>query len=177
MINTGRKDSGFTMIELLLYTMLTAALLGMVAVFFTVITQARIKNGAISEVEQQGAAALRIITQELRSAEEVIIPVTGDNATSLTYDDYASGSPYNVVNLSSGVLQLKRGNAAAVALTNGNVTVSNLNFRNVGRAGTAGAIRIEMTVAFSNPSGRADYAFERNFYATAALRPPYLPIP
>lgn len=55
-------------------------------------------------------------------------------------------------------------------LYNSRVTVSNLTFTNLTRAGTPGNVRIQFTLTHINPSGRNEYDFSKTFYGSASLR-------
>jgi Tfp pilus assembly protein PilW len=79
-----RKSSGYTLIELLLYVALSGMLLTSLVYFFGTITEARVKNQTISEVNEQGAALMDQITQTIRNATAITAPATGAESTLLT---------------------------------------------------------------------------------------------
>ncbi len=77
-------EKGYTLIELLLYIVLLGILLGATTTYFGAILDARVKNQSISEVDQQGAAAMEYITQTIRNADSITSPTAGATANSLT---------------------------------------------------------------------------------------------
>lgn len=82
-------------------------------------------------------------------------------------------SAYAIVNTTAniGAAQIKEGAAGSqVPLTNGKVLVSNLNFTNVTRPGTPGAVQISFTIYRPNPLNRNEYDYQKTFVGTAALR-------
>lgn len=170
-INT--TQGGFTLIELLLYTAIVSTLLIAITGFFAITAESRIKNQSISEVNQQGAAIMDVITQAVRNASSVTTPTPGATAGSLTLAMPASGINPTVFDLSGGSpsnLQIKEGVGAVLPLTNSKVTVSGLSFKNLTRPGTPGVVQISFTVARNSQSTKNEYDYQRTFTSTAALR-------
>jgi len=161
---------GFTLIELLLYLGLAAVMMLTLAVFFSTMISARVKNQAIAEVEEQGAQILDIITQEVRNADAINSPAAGGSATSLSLDTVLAWSDPTVFDITSGVIRMKQGNGTTTALTNGRVTASGLTFQNLSRSATTGAIRITFTLSHVNPAGRNEFEYSKTFYGSASLR-------
>lgn len=77
------SSEGFTLIELLLYVSIVGVLLMSISMFFAMMSDARIKNQSISEVNQQGNAALELITQTIRNADSITTPAVGATGTAL----------------------------------------------------------------------------------------------
>ncbi|MEK6561177.1 MAG: type II secretion system protein [Nitrospirota bacterium] len=136
---------GFTLIELLLYVSIVGAIIFSVAGFLSLLMQSRVKNQAISEVEQQGVQVMQVITQ------------TGRNATNINFS--------SVFDLSGGTIRQN-----TIALTNSRVVASNLTFQNLSRTGTPGTIRVQFTLTHINPEGRNEYNYSKTFYGSASLR-------
>ncbi len=78
------RQSGYTLIELLLYVAMVGGLLTSVIFFYSTTIDARVKNQSIVEVNDQGAALMDYITQTIRNATSITSPTTGASATSLT---------------------------------------------------------------------------------------------
>lgn len=79
-----RLQQGFTLIELLLYISIVGTLLIAASLFFATVADSRIKNQSISEVDQQGNAALERITQAIRNASGVTAPTAGATGSILS---------------------------------------------------------------------------------------------
>ncbi|MEK6714124.1 MAG: type II secretion system protein [Nitrospirota bacterium] len=138
-------QKGFTLIELLLYVSIVGAIIFSVAGFLSLLMQSRVKNQAISEVEQQGVQVMQLVTQ------------TGRNATNINFS--------SVFDLSGGTIRQN-----TIALTNSRVVASNLTFQNLSRTGTPGTIRVQFTLTHINPEGRNEYNYSKTFYGSASLR-------
>ena len=136
---------GFTLIELLLYVSIVGAIIFSVAGFLSLLMQSRVKNQAISEVEQQGVQVMQIITQ------------TGRNTTNINFS--------SAFDLSGGAIREN-----AIALPNSRVVASNLTFQNLSHTGTPGTIRVQFTLTHINPEGRNEYNYSKTFYGSASLR-------
>lgn len=162
-------QNGFTLIELLLYVAIIGTLLTAVMGFYGLALDARVKNQAIAEVNQQGGLALDQITQTIRNASSVTAPVAASSGSTLTLAvPTASLSPttYNVAN---STLQITEGTGSAVALTSGDVKVTSITFTNLTRSGTNGIVQVTITVEYTNNTGRAAYSYQKIFTTSAEV--------
>lgn len=164
------NQSGFTLLELLLYTSLMGIIVLAVSQFFTLILSSRIKNQTVAEVEQQGLQVSQVLGQTIRNAETITFPPEGGTAPQLTLDVPTVNDDPTIFDLGGTVLQIKKGQAVAAALTNSKVAVSALSFQNVSRTNSPGSIRYEYTITYINSSGRNEYNFSKVFYGSASLR-------
>lgn len=164
------SHKGFTLIELLLYISLTGIIILSVSIFTINILQSRVKNQTTTEVEQQGAQIMQNITQAIRNAESINSPTMGNSGSSLSLHVTSSIDDPTVFNISSNILQIKKGTGQEESLHNSRVSFSNLTFSNLTRTGTPGIIRIQFTLSYVNNSGRNEYEYSKNFYASASLR-------
>jgi Tfp pilus assembly protein PilW len=162
---------GFTLIELLLYVGLSSIILFVISMFLAMLLQARIKNQAIAEVDQQGLRALRVITEAVRNADAITSPAQGASAAALVLEMPAPPADPTRFDLNaSSSLRVAEGASAPVPLTNGRVTLSGLTFQNLSRPDTPGAVRIQFTMSYVNVSGKNEYRVEKTFTGTATLR-------
>jgi Tfp pilus assembly protein PilW len=168
---TRSNITGFTLIELLLYVGIVSALLLGVTAFFAISADARIKNQSISEVNQQGQFAMDVIAQTVRNADSITAPTTGASAAQLIVAVPTASLSPSIINVSSGVLQIKEGAAAAVPLTNGKVEVTSLSVKNLSRASTPGTVQISFTLNRINPNNRGEYSYQKTFTTTVSIRP------
>ena len=170
-VNINKNNSGFTIIELLLYIILVSVLLLVVSTFLGTILKSRIKNQTIAEVTQQGQYTMNIITQTIRNSESINSPTMTNNATLLDLDVINTTNDPTVFDLLGGALRITEGIQSPINLTStSTVVVSNLRFDNLSRTGTPGNIKIEFTISHINPSGRYEYDYSKTFYSSASLR-------
>jgi prepilin-type N-terminal cleavage/methylation domain-containing protein len=165
------SQTGYTLIELLLYMAIVGILLSAVSAFFGVTADARIKNQSVNEVNSQGTYALDYMAQTIRNASSITSPAAAGTDTQLTLVVPTSSLSPTVFNLSSGVLQVKEGTAAAVALTSSRVQVTSMTIKNLTRSGTTGCVQISLTIARVNANNRNEYDYTRTFTTTATVRP------
>jgi prepilin-type N-terminal cleavage/methylation domain-containing protein len=165
-------QAGYTLIELLMYISIVGTLLTGAALFMSTMTEARVKNQSISEVNEQGMLAMEQMTRIIRNADSITAPAAGSSANQLTLAVPTGSLSPTILNLSTNTLQIKEGAATAVALTNSKVQVTTLSFKNVTRTSTPGAIQITMTLARVNTLNRNEYDYQKTFVTTAALRWP-----
>jgi len=167
-----KPSTGFTLIELLLYLSLAAVILLTITSLWGSVLAARIKNQAITEVQQQAVQAFQLITQIARNAESITAPAANATSSSLVLDVIDSAKDSTTINVSSGVLQITEGSSTAVTLTNTRVSVSNIVFSNLSRSSTPGSVRIQFTISHVNPASRNEYEYSKTFYGSATLRQP-----
>lgn len=169
-ITRRRSQAGYTLIELLLYVAIIGVLLGAVVGFLGTVTEARVKNQTISEVDEQGAAAMNYITQTIRNASSISAPAAGGVAsTSLTLVVPTASLSPTIISLSGATLQVKEGAAAAIPLTNSKVQISNIAFKNLSRSGTSGIVQASFTISRINPTNRNTFDYEKTFTSSAEV--------
>ncbi|PWB39142.1 MAG: hypothetical protein C3F02_00795 [Parcubacteria group bacterium] len=166
------KQSGFTLLELLLYVSISALFLFFISIFLSFLLEARVKNQVIAEVEQQGLQAMQTITQTIRNSAIINSPTLGASTASLSLNTYVVVNNPTVFDLSGTALRIKEGSAVAIFLTNSRVQISGLSFQNLSRAGTPGVIAVTFTLTYVNTSGRQEYNYQKTFKTSATLRQP-----
>jgi prepilin-type N-terminal cleavage/methylation domain-containing protein len=164
------RQSGFTLIELLLYVAIVGTILVSITSFFGVVTEARVKNKTIAEVNQQGTIALDSMMHTIRTATSITTPAAAGSGASLTLVVPTATLSPTIFNLSGTTLQIKEGAAAAIPLTSPEVQVTSLTFKNLTRSGTNGIVQISMTLTYNNSAGRNEYDYQKTFTSSAEVR-------
>lgn len=164
------NQTGYTLIELLLYVTIVSSLLLAVTMFFSMSAEGQVKNQTVSEVDQQGTFALNYIAQTLRNATAITSPAMGASANQITVTVPTASLSPTIFNLSGTALHVKEGTAAAVPLTSDTVQISNLTFKNLSRSSTNEIVQVSFTVSGTNTSGRNEYDYQKTFTTSAALR-------
>lgn len=167
-----KTHSGFTLIELLLSVSIAGTLLLTMTFFLNAVLQMRVKNQTITEVNEQAAAVMHLMTQTIRNAEGINSPLQALSSSSLSLDHYDLSKDPTVFDLSGEVLRVTEGAGAPVPLTNGRVVVSGLTFQNVSRSNTPGVLRVQLTLTHANPSLRNEYDYSKTFITSVTLRHP-----
>lgn len=166
-MNNSKNNLGFTLVETLLYVGIFGIIIVAIVTFSKSIVASRMQSQKLLEVNDQGANALRVITFALRNAEQVNSPTPGNASTSSSLA-MASGSKNPTIfslDETSGVLNIKEGLGSATALTNNQVTVSNLIFTNYSRSGTQNAVQVSFTI-----TSKADTGYSVNFVGSGGPR-------
>lgn len=165
-----KKNTGFTLIELMLYIGIVSIFIVIVFQFVFMFIDARTKNQTISEVENQGAQALNQITQIIRNSQDINSPAKGSSATSLSLDVLDPAKDPTIIELVSGILRIKEGSGDYINLTNDYITVSNLSFQNVSKNKNKGIIKINFTINFNNPDNLNQFDYEKIFFGGAEIK-------
>jgi Tfp pilus assembly protein PilW len=164
------NHTGYTLIELLLYSAVISSLLLALTAFFALTSDSRIKNQTINQVDQQGSYVMDNITQTIRNASSITSPAAAASASSLTLVVPTASLSPTVFGLSSGTLQVTEGTSSAVSLTNSNVTLSNLTFTNLTRSGTKGIMRVSFTLTRVNNLNHNEYDYQKTFVSSAEVQ-------
>lgn len=172
MKNFKQTKKGFTLIELMLYVSLFAVMIFTISAFFSTQLVANTKNQTILEVETQGRISMEYILSAIRNSGDVNSPTLGNTASVLSLNVYDASKDPTVFDVSLGSLRVTEGVNSPISLTNEKVTVSGLNFYNLSKASTPGALQVEFTISYINTSGRNEYEFEKTFIGGATLRQP-----
>jgi Tfp pilus assembly protein PilW len=165
-----KSEAGFSLVELILYIGVSATILTVVSVFLFALWQVRVKNHAISEVEQQGMFVMRQITQSVKNAAFITAPAPGSEDQTLILQTYSSSTDPSAFTIDGSTINISEAGSPAMALTAPNVAVSNLVFTNLSRNGTPGVVRISFTLSYNSSSAQNEYQYQANFYDSASIR-------
>ncbi len=166
-----KKNSGYTLIELILYISLFTGMILAISIAFSTFLNSRIKNQTILEVDGEGMQVMQIITQTIRNANGVNFPIIGVNDISLSLSITNPALNPTIFTLSGNEINITEGLNPTVSLTNtSRIIASGLLFKNLSRNLTPDTIGISFTLTHINPSGRNEYNYSRTFYGSASLR-------
>lgn len=168
----GPKNTGFTLLEILLAVGITATILLAASGLLSAALEAQVKTRAMQEVETQSLQALHQVLQAVRNAETVIAPLPGTSANALSLDVADASLDPTSFSVSSDALRVTEGITATQPLTNTRIRIFGLTIENLSRTGTPGTVRIQFTAENINPSGRSEYTFQETFIGSATLRHP-----
>lgn len=128
------------------------------------------KSKTVLEVEQQGVAAMALMTKTIQEADGIYSPPRGNSSGTLSLDVLDGMKDPTMFDSADGVLRLREASGAYIPLTSSQVQVTSLQFTNVSQLNTPGAIRVEFTLSRVNVSGKNEYDYTKTFYTTAALQ-------
>lgn len=155
--------SGFTLVEVLLYTAVAAgvAVAALQAMQFLDAAQARAT--ARTGVDAEAV----FLSDSLRTAlrgRTAVAPVSQESGGTLTLSDGTE------ISVAQGRAVIERGGPAEY-LTSSRVTVSGLQFRNLAVPGSPDLVRVEFTMTASPAGGTADVAsYSHDYRTTIGIR-------
>ncbi len=162
---------GLSLVEMLLYVVISSVILLSLSLFLSFILGQRVKNQSILDVNQQGLQVMQLITQSVRNARSIDNPIIGATSTSLSItmsDPLLSPTVFDIVN---GVVRVKEGSNAAIPITNSHITVSSFVFQNISSASSTDRIvRVSFNIDHNNANGRNENSFSKSFTGSATLR-------
>lgn len=166
---------GFTLIELIIYLAIISGAIVSFTYFIMSVSNSRTKSYVAQEVHANGRTALEIISQRIRAANGVV-SVT---PTVLTLD-FSTADPPNHPTVidrdASNNLRITEdsdatsGGPFVSAITSNEVSVTSLLFTDRTSAGTRENIRIDLTIAYDNPSATAAFGYTKSFTTAVSVR-------
>lgn len=155
---------------MILYVAMVSVFILVITSFWGSINEINDRNQAISTVNTEAAFIINTVTETVRRASAITVPAVGGSGPilNLTMTDVALNP--TVLTFASGSLTMQEGAGTAVNIGSNQITIDSLTFRNVSGTGTAGAVRIELTLSYKNTSGKFSKNYSQTFYDTATIR-------
>lgn len=162
-----KKLKAFTLIEVLLYVALISIFTLVLASFWGSVNEINARNKAMSAVNTEAAFILNTISRSIRTASAINTPTAGNSSSTLSLVKSANPTVFSINN---GVLFIQEGANPTVQLSSNQVYVNSLSFTNVTNTGTAGAVRIQLELAYVNESGKTVLDYSQTIYDTVSIR-------
>ncbi len=163
-------NTGFTLIEILLYVSLFVIIvLGSVAFIHTMI-ETNIKTKTILEAENQADRAMSIITQQIRNSRSVISPNNQTISDTLVLEGQESATSTIIFSNIDNSIVIEEETGATTTLTSNKIIISDLNFKNLGNTNNKASIKISFKVKTQDPNERQEYNYEKTYERTASIR-------
>lgn len=161
-----KNTKGFTLIEMLLYTVIAGSLLLAITFFLSLLIQARVKNQTMNQIDQQGLQAMQIISQEIRNAKSISAPLSGVVGQELQLTNFSD--QVVIFSVVSGTIIMSE-NGEVFDLLSASIGVKDLTFTNLADSNNK-AIKIQFDLETFNSSTRSEYSYDQTFYETAVAR-------
>lgn len=157
-------QSGFTLIEFLIYSVIVAMFVGLLIFMSINIIQGNAYLNTVNEVNNNMRFSLNKITYYIRQAENFSIP---DSSTlELTLKDTSSVT-FQLGGVENDILQIQKNLGDPESLIDSEIIkVTNLTFTDVSYPETPGTIRIELSLKRKNPLNRSIYDFNTTSQTT-----------
>lgn len=169
MKNINRPHNGFTLLEVLLYIVISVSVIATVSVLSLQVLQARARQQIVAEVDEQSNFVLRTILDDIANAESINSPVN-TSASSLSINAPGAANDPTVYALTAGQIT-KTTPAGTVNLTSTDIVVTNLNFEDRAAVGKPGSISIFFTTSFNGGDAQiANYDYSNNYVGSATVR-------
>ncbi len=165
------KLKASSLVEVLLYMALLSGMIfaigGVVREMFT----ARNKQQSVIEVENEAMMVMQLLKRDLKDAQSISAPAPGATGNTLTYARTGTPAYNRSYSLNGGVLQQTTTPGSTTLLTSNRVVLSNLSFRRVAVSTTLSVVNVSFTASYSNPGGRNDLSYQRNYATSIVIRP------
>ncbi len=166
MFKSNKFNKAFTLIEVLIYSSITALVLGGLLSYVFLVSSVRNKNYIREEVQYNLRAALNFITKKIRSADTIIMPTKGSSSPIL---EIVSGSASSTFSLANGRIFLTE-NSSSTPITSGDIYVSEINFSNLSKYGQKDNIVINLKAQNQPQVDSIDYKYSLKLNTSAQKR-------
>jgi len=174
MRNTPLQQSGFTLIETLIYIAIVGMVVTSIVSFSLAVSSTRTKTYVVQEVQANTRIALEIIGQKIRMADSVDVASStfGTDPGVLVLRMSDGSIDPTIIDLDSddGFLRIKEGSDSPLYLTSKQVVVDSLLFTNLTASSSHGNIRVEMNASFNDPGTSVEYNYTQNVQTAVMLR-------
>ena len=164
-----KYQSGFTLIEFLIYIAIIGAALAGFIQFILATGSARAQARAVSEVNANVRFIDDIITQKIHEAQNVLTPLEQAGSTSIILDMPAP-SPDITFSVTNGILNLTEQGGSDVALTSKDVFVDGFLVSNYANLGERGNLRVAVTIRYNYQGAGVEYRYSRTLVTSASTR-------
>lgn len=163
------KKKAVSLVELILYIGLVTTILGVVVTYFYVLNINKIRNQTVSVINEQGQYIMSLVTQYIRNASSITLPVLNTSGSSLSL--VMSSSPTSIIfNLNGDSIQIKEDAASPIRISNSKIILSGLIFINASQNTAKGNIRVQFTLSYINPENRKELDYSQTFISSATLK-------
>jgi len=138
----GKKLTGFTFVETLIYTALIGLVISGFVSFSFVIVGLKNKNQIVREINDNLRETQNFIVHEIKEADAIISPTAGNASSSLVLA--MPGGVEKIFLVESGVLKVVPAGGVEQSLTVNEVRVSDLNFANLANTGAKALIKTSL---------------------------------
>jgi len=147
------KRSGFTIIEILIYSAIVATFIVSVMLALWTMLDASTGIMARSEIIDNNRFVYQKLAWAIKGASDISTPAVGGNGQILTLTRNISGVPTTLTfSLQNSVLKMRRGLGPTVPLTNNWVKVASLGFETYSfDVESKKTVRVKMTLVSGDP--------------------------
>jgi len=169
-----KNETGLTLIEIILYVGIAAAVVTTMTLFTLDIGATRQKTLVAQEVQSNMRTAIEVISQKIRAADGVNIGASTFNSDpgvlSLSMPTPALDPTIIQLDADDGSITITEGGGTPVILTTDEVRVTNFRFTNLAAAAIRGNVRLQMTLEYNNPSNNADFDYSQSTRVSTNVR-------
>lgn len=166
------RQSGFTLLELLIYLALLSIALTVVMTLVTSLIQSEARGSVRHAVDAAASGALTQVTEAARAATSIdaansLFDIPLGRLSLIMRDPSRSPAVFSVNN---GRLEVAEGLGSPVAVTADAVEVVGFQLTHLNPAGAKEGARIELTVNFRDPGNDPRYQFSHTYVTGLILR-------
>lgn len=155
-----KKNSGTTLIEILIYIALIGMIVGSIILLTGAVLNSHVKTKSSLLLEENLRFAMEIIKRDIFSASDISLPLVGEggNTATITFDNPVNNP--TIFFLDNGAIMVQRGAGQATAIISDKVEVISLVFTRLNSA--PASLKIEIVGQLRDAVGAAQSNFSIN---------------
>lgn len=166
---TQKKQSGFTLIEILLYMALSTMMVVLMGGVGVNVFSGFVKSKAAEELQYN----TQFVTEKIRSttsqAEAINTPLAGESGSILSLAMSDPSKDPTIIDVSEGRVRIREGADEAEFISGAGVDVYSVEFLNVTPAESIGSMRAVLHMGLRNPEDRTIHYASSTIYTTVNL--------
>lgn len=148
------KQSGFTLVEILVYVAIFAISATFLVAILGVVLKIQNRQSSVNEVNQQ-ISFVNATVQRLVQTSSLVENATGTVSNSLTLRMASPALDPTKIYLSNDVVFLQQGNSSPVSLTNANVSVDVFSVTKHENPGGPAVVQIDLSLSYNSSNPQA----------------------
>ncbi len=160
------KHQAFTLIEVLIYSGITAIVLGSLLSYIFLVSSVRNKNYIREEIQSNLRIALNFISKEIRAADGIVLPVKGSSSPILKLTSLSTQTTFF---LSKGQIFITK-NGTSTPITSNQIYVSDINFSNLSISEKKDIINIKLSASNLDSVSSVDYKYNLTLHTSTQKR-------
>ncbi len=171
-MTASRAQSGFSLIELIIYVALVSIIVTGFVSFAIDLAASSQKAKVQLQVQQNARFAMETILREIRQAQglDELNSTFGAHPGAITLEQADPLNDPTVIDVENGILRIMRGAQGTEEITDESLEITDLVFENLSTPGRVQVLRVALTLRHANPDQSEIFEADSTLYGTAVIR-------
>lgn len=164
-----KKQSAFTLIEVILFTALFSIFIISMSAFINTVISVKAKNIIILDIERQGEYISSLIYESIVNSQSLNSPSSGVSTSLSLNTNYSNLNP-TIYRITNDRITIKEGTASEIYLNSENINAEDLIFSENSALNTPNNITATFTLSTNSDRSGSEFNYSQDFYVSASRR-------